>query len=66
MQDYTDLSNFVLLQKSGEGDDGVVWKAKRKSDDQICAIKILRYSLIYKLKIRTVPLTLTPGLHSNK
>lgn len=36
------LYDFKLLHKCGEGGGGVVWKAVRKNDGLICAIKILR------------------------
>eukprot|EP00026_Physarum_polycephalum_P006314 Phypoly_transcript_06356.p1 GENE.Phypoly_transcript_06356~~Phypoly_transcript_06356.p1 ORF type:complete len:404 (+),score=67.21 Phypoly_transcript_06356:59-1270(+) len=39
------FSNFQLREKCGEGDGGVVWKALKKDDALVCAVKILRAPL---------------------
>lgn len=40
------LSSFTLGEKCGEGCGGVVWRATRKADAQLCAVKILKYVFI--------------------
>lgn len=40
------MKDFTLIKKIGEGSFGKVYKVKRKSDNNIYAIKIVNISLL--------------------
>ena len=61
------INNYDLIKKIGIGGHGVVWKALRKSDDKILALKIINTELLDEItnEIQQLKEISKPKCHPN-